>query len=252
MEQDAFVNLTPDTVDREPVCCIIRRGAHPGIDAKRAWLAARLPEGHVFRRHRDEDCVMIEYAPLETAWVPIVGDNFDYIYCLWVQGAPKGKGYGTALMEYCLADARAHGRSGVCMLGADKQKAWLSDQRFAMRFGFCPVDRTPDGYTLLSLSFDGTQPAFTPAARQGTIPEKEPTVYYDDQCPFTAGRIEKLRAFCEEAHMSVRLIHVESREQAKALPCVFNNFAVLCGGHLVTVNQIDGPALLKIISHASP
>lgn len=31
MKQDAFVNLTPDTADREPVCCIIRRGAHPGI-----------------------------------------------------------------------------------------------------------------------------------------------------------------------------------------------------------------------------
>ena len=248
-----FVNLTPENLADEHLSCIIRvRKPHPGVEAKRQWLADRLREGHVFRKLQVKDPVFIEYAPLETAWVPVLGDNYLYVYCLWAYGAGKGKGYGRALMEYCLADARAKGKSGVCMLGADKQKAWLSDQRFAMRFGFCPVDRTPDGYTLLSLSFDGTQPAFTPAARQGTIPEKEPTVYYDDQCPFTAGRIEKLRAFCEEAHIPVRLVHVESREQAKALPCVFNNFAVLCGGHLVTVNQIDGPALLKIISHAAP
>ena len=35
----------------------------------------------------------------------------------------KMVGYGRALMEYCLADAKEKGKSGVCMLGAKKQKA---------------------------------------------------------------------------------------------------------------------------------
>lgn len=39
-------------------------------------------------------------------------------------------------MEYCLADAKEKGKSGVCMLGAKKQKAWLSNQSFAKTFGF--------------------------------------------------------------------------------------------------------------------
>ena len=52
--------------------------------------------------------------------MPVLGENFYYIYCLWVQGGPKGHGYGRALMESCLADARAKGKSGVCMLGAAK------------------------------------------------------------------------------------------------------------------------------------
>jgi len=43
--------------------------------------------------------VFIEYAPLETAWVPVTGENYFYIYCLWVLGDQKGKGYGKALME---------------------------------------------------------------------------------------------------------------------------------------------------------
>ena len=42
-------------------------------------------------------------------WVPIVGDNYFYIYCLWVMGSYKGKGYGKSLMDYCLADAKAKG-----------------------------------------------------------------------------------------------------------------------------------------------
>ena len=124
-----FINLDSGNIASEHLCCIIRtQKAHPGVEAKRAWLAARLDEGHVFRKVNAKGCAFIEYAPLETAWAPVVGDNYLYIYCLWVLGDLKGHGYGRQLMEYCIADAKARGKSGVCMLGADKQKAWLSDQ----------------------------------------------------------------------------------------------------------------------------
>ena len=129
--ENQFLNLTKEDLDREHLCCIIRsKKPHPGVEAKRAWLRERLQEGHVFRKLATKGVVFIEYAPLETAWVPVESDNYLYIYCLWVSGEFKGKGYGRQLMEYCLADARAKGKSGVCMLGAEKQKAWLSDQAY--------------------------------------------------------------------------------------------------------------------------
>ena len=72
-----FVNLTPDNLAQEHLCCIIRtKKPHPGVEAKRTWLAERLKEGHVLRKLNIKGCVFIEYAPLETAWVPVVGDNF--------------------------------------------------------------------------------------------------------------------------------------------------------------------------------
>ena len=99
MEID-FVDLTPENLAGEHLCCIIRtKKPHPGVEAKRQWLADRLKEGHVFRKLNVRGCVFIEYAPLETAWVPVVGENYLYIYCLWVTGGPKGCGYGRALME---------------------------------------------------------------------------------------------------------------------------------------------------------
>lgn len=61
--------------------------------------------------------------------------------------------------------AKAKGRAGLCMLGAKKQKAWLSDQSFAKRFGFEVVDATDSGYELLALSFDGVKPQFTQNAK---------------------------------------------------------------------------------------
>jgi len=124
-----FTNLTTENLSNEHLCCIIRsKKSHPGIEAKRQWLSDRLNEGHVFRKLNAKATVFIEYAPLETAWVPVIGDNYYYLYCLWVLGSPRGNGYGKALIEYCIADAKEKGRSGICMLGAKKQKSWLSDQ----------------------------------------------------------------------------------------------------------------------------
>ena len=132
------------------------------------------------------------------------------------------------------------------MLSSVRQTAWLSDRRFAEMFGFRSADTADEGYELLALSFDGTVPHFTESARRGTIPDKELTVYYSDQCPFIPARVEKLRAYCAEKKIPARFFHVISTEQAKALPCVFNNWAVFYGGRLVTVNQIDGSMLERI------
>ena len=101
-----FFNLTPENIAEEHLCCIIRtKKPHPGVEEKRKWLSERLNEGHVFRKLNTKGCCFIEYAPLETSWVPIVGSNYYYIYCLWVSSDLKGNGYGKALMEYCIEDA---------------------------------------------------------------------------------------------------------------------------------------------------
>ena len=243
-----FIQLTPENLDREHLCCIIRtKKRHPGIEAKRQWLAERLKEGHVFRKLDVKGCVFIEYAPLETAWVPIVGDNYYYIYCLWVSGEPKGNGYGRALMEYCLHDAKEKGKSGVCMLGAKKQKAWLSDQSFAKKFGFEVVDYTGYGYELLALSFDGTTPKFAPNVQKQNIEHEELTIYYDMQCPFVYQNIEKIKDYCAANAIPASFVRIDSLQKAKSLPCVFNNWAVCYKGKFETVNLLDIASLKRIL-----
>ena len=74
MDED-FINLTTENLASEHLCCILRAKPHPGVDTKRAWLAERLPEGHVFRKLSTRACAFIEYAPLETAGVPSLGEN---------------------------------------------------------------------------------------------------------------------------------------------------------------------------------
>lgn len=181
-----FINLTVENLMQEHLCCIIRsKKPHPGVESKRSWLNERLEEGHVFRKLDTKGAVFIEYAPPETAWVPVEGENYLYIYCLWVAGEFKGKGYGRQLMEYCLANAKAREKAGVCMLGAKTQKAWLSGQAFAEKYGFETVDTTPDGYRLLVLSFDGTKPWFTENAKRLEIAGQKLTIYYSPSVPIS-------------------------------------------------------------------
>ena len=246
-----FINITTENLASEHLCCIIRtRKPHPGIEAKRKWLAERLKEGHVFRKLNVKGCAFIEYAPVETAWVPIVGRNYYYIYCLWVSGEPKGNGYGRALMEYCLNDAKQKGKSGVCMLGAEKQKAWLSDQSFAKKFGFEVADTTDYGYELLAFSFDGTVPKFAPNVKNPEIESDNLTIYYDKQCPYVYQNIEKLKEYCETENVPASFIQVDSLKKAKELPCVFNNWAVFYKGKFETVNLLDVTALKRILKKA--
>ena len=243
-----FVNLTIENLASEHLCCIIRsKKPHQGIEAKRQWLSERLKEGHVFRKLNEKATVFIEYAPLETAWVPIVGDNYYYVYCLWVSGSYKGKGHGKTLMEYCIDDAKEKGKSGICMLGAKKQKSWLTDQSFAKAAGFQVVDTTDHGYDLLALSFDGTTPKFSRNAKNEKIESKELTIYSDMQCPYVYQNMEMIKQYCEMNHVPVSFIQVDTLQEAKELPCVFNNWGVFYKGSFETVNLLDEAYLKRII-----
>lgn len=245
---DEFINLTAENLMNEHLCCIIRsKKLHPGIEAKRQWLSERMNEGHVFRKLNAKATVFIEYAPLETAWVPIIGDNYYYVYCLWVTGSYKGKGYGKSLMEYCLSDAKEKEKSGICMLGAKKQKSWLSDQSFVKKFGFEVVDTTDSGYELLALSFDKTIPKFAENVKKQSIESKELTIYYDMQCPYVYQNIEKIKQYCEMNGIPVSLIQVDTLQKAKELPCVFNNWGVFYKGKFETVNLMDITYLKRLL-----
>lgn len=246
---EAYLNLTAENLDSQHVCCAIADKKHQcGVAAKKKWLRERLDEGHVFRKLDDRGKVFIEYAPLETAWTPVLGDNYLYIYCLWVAGSFKGKGHGAALLDYCIEDAKARGKSGVCVLSARKKKPFMADKKFFMKYGFETVDTTDDGYELLALSFDGSLPRFAQNVKKQAIPGKELTIYYGMQCPFIPNCIEQVKGYCEANSVPLELVAVDSLEAAKAVPCVFNNWAVFKDGRFETVHLLNEGQLKKLLA----
>ena len=246
---EEYINLTVCNLESQHVCCAISDKKHQcGVAAKKKWLEERLAEGHVFRKLNARGKVFIEYAPLETAWVPVLGDNYLYIYCLWVSGSFKGKGHAAALLDYCIQDARDRGKSGVCVLSAKKKKPFLGDKKFFARYGFETVDATDGGYELLALSFDKTLPRFAENARKQAVESEVLTIYYGLQCPFIPNCIAQVKDYCEANAVPLELVAVDSLEAAKAVPCVFNNWAVFYKGRFETVHLLNEGQLKKLLS----
>ena len=73
------------------------------------------------------------------------------------------------------------------------------------------------------------------------------TVYYSAQCRYIHQSVELVRKTCQEMEVPCSLIPVDSLEKAKALPCVFNNWAVFYRGKFVTVNLPDAAALKRLV-----
>lgn len=247
--REQFINLTSDNIEKEHVCCAISDKKHQaGVSVKKEWLRERIAEGHVFRKLDAKGKVFIEYAPLETAWVPVHGDNYMYIYCLWVSGSFRGKGYAKALMEYCINDARDQGKAGVCVLSAKKKKPFLADKKFLLQYGFEVVDTAGDEYELMARSFHGETPCFSGKAKEMKIDNNELTIYYGLQCPYIPNCIEQVREYCNKNNIPVKLVAVDTLEKAKNLPCVFNNWAVFHHGVYKTNHLLNETFLKKTLN----
>lgn len=242
---ERFINLTIENIEQEHLCCAISDKKHQmGVIKKKNWLKERIAEGHIFRKLDEKGKVFIEYAPLEKAWVPIYGDNYLYIYCLWVSGSFKGKGYAKSLIEYCIKDAKEKGKSGICVLSSKKKKPFLTDKKFLLKYGFEAVDIIKNEYELLALSFNGKKPCFSQKVKEMKIINKELTIYYSLQCPYIFNCINKVEEYCNKNNIPLNLIAVDTLEKAKNLPCIFNNWAVFYQGKYET-NQLLNETFLK-------
>ena len=99
----------------------------------------------------------------------------------------------------------------------------------------------------MALSFDGTEPKFAQNAKKEKIEHKELTIYYDMQCPYIEQKVNFVKKYCEENDVPLSLIEVHTLNEAKELPCVFNNWAVFYKGKFETVNLLSDSNTLKRI-----
>jgi len=243
-----YINLTQQNIDSEHICCAIGDPKHQvGVNSKKGWIKDRLKDGHVFRKLDARGKMFIEYEPIETAWVPINGKNYEYIYCLWVAGSFKGQGIARELLEYAIQDAKNKKMSGLCTLTSKKKKPFLGEKSFFEHFGFKVVDTIND-YELLALSFDNTTPPkFNDSARKMEITSQDFTIYYTNECPFVEHQVQELTAYSKNKNIKIDFVKIDSLEKAKNAPCVFNNWANFYKGKFISNTILNINALEKLI-----
>ncbi|MDO5556874.1 MAG: GNAT family N-acetyltransferase [Clostridia bacterium] len=229
-----YINLDLENIESEHICCAIGDKKHQGgVNLKKEWIKNDLSKGHVFRKLKEQGKIFIEYAPLENAWVPVSGENFLYIYCLWVAGCFKGKGYGKELLEYAIEDAKKQNKNGICTLTSKKKKPYLSEKKFFERYGFKVVDSIGE-FELLALCFNDKEPRFNETARKMEIESKDLTIFYTEQCPYTNNCIKETNEYKEETGAVINIEKIDTLEKAKNVPCVFNGWANFKDGKYVS------------------
>lgn len=243
-----YINLTLENIDEEHICCAIGDPKHQnGVNNKKEWIKSKLNEGHVFRKLNARGKIFIEYEPIENAWVPINGENYEYIYCLWVAGSFKGKGIANDLLEYAINDSKEKGMGGVCTISSKRKKPFLGEKKFFEHYGFKVVDEIGD-YQLLALQFDESDtPKFNDNARNMKIDNKEFTIYYSPECPYVEYEVKELSDYAKEKNIRIDFIKIDSLEKAKEAPCIFNNWANFYKGEFISNTILNANSFEKLI-----
>ena len=243
-----YINLDKNNIDKEHICCAIGDYKHKiGVDKKKEWIKSKLKDGHVFRKLNTRGKVFIEYEPIETAWVPINGKNYMYIYCLWVAGSFKGKGIGKELLEYAINDAKNKKMSGICTLVSKKKKPFIGDKKFFEHFNFEVVDSIND-YELMVLKFDNNEaPKFSYSAKRMTIDSNDFTIYYSNECPYVEYEIKELSEYAKANNIKLNFIKIDNKDLAKNAPCIFNNWANFYQGKFISNTILNANALEKLL-----
>lgn len=249
-ERLGFKQVTLDNIDTEHICCAItEKKGETCVSSKKVWLKERMKEGLVFNKLDARGKVFIEYIPAEKAWCPITANDYMYIDCFWVSGMYKGQGYANELLEQCIADSKAKGKKGLVVLSSKKKMSFLSDPKFLKYKGFSLADQS-GCFELLYLPFDDDHeiPQFKPCAKAGTIEEKGWVLYYSNQCPHTDKYAPLLVDIAKEKGIDMKLIKIETTEQAQASAAPTTTYALFYDGNFVTNEVLSEKSFQKILN----
>ena len=244
-----YIRVTKDNLEKEHICCAISNNNDIQVSSKKAWLKDRFDEGLVFLKSVERGKCFIEYIPAENAWVPIIADGYTYIDCLWVSGSFKGHGYSTDLLNACIEDSRAQGKTGLCILSSAKKRGFLADPKFLTHKGFTVADESDNGIQLWYLPFaeKSVKPAFRDPAKHPHVEESGFVLFYTNQCPFTAKYVPVIEAIAREQGVTFRSVHITDKETAQNAPAPVTNYALFRDGEYVTNEILSDKKFLKMI-----
>lgn len=236
-----YITLTKENLAKEHICCAFSdKKCKESYELKKEWLRKELDNGYVFRRLDERAKVFIEYGPAERAWIPVDAPGYLMVNCFWVSGQYKGKGHGKALLQSALDDARAQGKAGLVTVVGTSKFPFMSDTKWLLRQGFEVVEKLPYGFSLLALKIDkeAPDPSFKACVQSGECEEKEGlVVYYTNRCPFTEYYVTgSLFCVAQSKGIPLKIVKLETMEQAQAAPSPATIFSLFFNGKFVTTD----------------
>lgn len=241
-----FIRVTKENLEKEHICCAI---SGDEAQSKKKWMEERFDEGLVFLKADVRGKCFIEFIPAEYAWVPVKADGYMYINCLWVSGQFKGKGYSNSLLEQCIQISKEEGKKGLVILSSDKKRGFVADPKYLIYKGFQVCDTATPYFKLMVLPFDGDadMPCFKEQVKHPIPDRKGFTLYYTNQCPFTAKYVPILTKIAQAKNAAFETVHLMSTRQAQDSYCPFSTFSLYYDGEFITHEILSEKKFEKIL-----
>ena len=238
---ERIIQLTEKNIDNEHICCAISdKKCKQSYQAKKNWLRTEFENGYVFRRIDARAKVFIEYGPAENAWLPINAAGYLNINCFWVSGKYKGHGYAKTLLQYAIDDAVSQGKNGLVTVVGTKKYHFMSDTKWLLKQGFEESEKLPSGFSLLvkKINTEAKSPVFKETVRSGECETKEGiVVYYSNRCPFSEYHVtNSLTETAKNRTLPLKVIKIESMEQAQSVPTPATIFSLFYNGKFITTD----------------
>lgn len=253
MARIEIIDANASTI-RDHGFCGFRDAANEGHKRKTAWLRKRFPEGLKFKVLQVDgvDAGMIEYIPGEHTWRPIEAAGYMVIHCVMIDRKKyKGKGYGSLLVEDCVADAKRAGMAGVAVVTSSG--TWMASADVFLRSGFECVDTALPSFELLARKL---RKAPSPKFRTGWDRALRKygsglTIIKSDQCPCIAKCTEDILQACKTLRICRKVVELKTGSQARNVPSAYGIFNVIYDGKVVAEHPISGTRFLNIMRKLS-
>ena len=238
---ESLIKLNADNIASEHICCAISdKKCTDSYQAKKGWLKKEFENGYVFRRIDARAKVFIEYGPAEKAWIPISAPNYLNINCFWVSGKYKKNGYGKELLKLALDDAEKQGKDGLVTIVGTKKYHFMSDTKWFLKQGFEEIEKISSGFSILvkKINKNAKNPVFNKSVISGECSEKEDVVvYYSNRCPFSEFHAKNsLFETVKNRNLSLKLVKIETMEQAQMAPSPATIFSLFLNGKFITTD----------------
>lgn len=238
---ETLIDINSENIAREHICCAFSdKKCAESYELKKTWLKNEFEKGYVFRRINARAKVFIEYGPAEKGWAPVYAPNYLLVNCLWVSGQYKGQGYGKALLDSAMEDAKLQGKEGlVTIVGATKFH-FMSDTKWLLKQGFEACDKTSSGFSLLvkKINNSAPNPKFDESAIKGECAKKEGLVaYFSNRCPYSEYHVKtELTETARKRNIPLTIIKLETQEQAQSAPSPATIFSLFYNGKFITTD----------------
>jgi len=245
-----IIDLTPETIADYGVCGYKDVKKQLELRRKIDWYKQYYPKGlriKVVVPEKGGYQGMIEYVPGKYAHRPVDADGYMFIHCIFVgfKKQFKGKGYASALIDQCIAEAKSLGMKGVAVV--TRKGPFMAKKDIFIKKSFEAVDEVKPDFELLALKFD---PNVASPKFKKLNPEKYAkglTIIRSPQCPYSVKNVDAILKTAEKLNIKANLVDLQDAESAQQTPCAFGTFCIIYNGKVLSHHPISNTRFENIM-----